>query len=135
MWKKGKLETFQSWERVHACWLWDAADTCKNGEKPLVGKDGPQLVFSSATQLCLTLRPHGLEHTRLPCPSPTPRVCSNSCPSSRWCHPTISSSVVPFSSGLPVRKLGPQYYNHKELNPDKRLNELGRNSSRQESNC
>ena len=41
---------------------------------------------------------YGLQHTRLPCPSPTPRVCSDSCPSSQWCHPTISSSVVPFSS-------------------------------------
>ena len=40
---------------------------------------------------------HGLHHARLPCPSPTPGVCSNSCPSSRWCHPTISSSVVSFS--------------------------------------
>ena len=43
-----------------------------------------------------SLQPHGLQHTRHPCPSPTPRACSNSCPSSRWCHPTISSSV-PFS--------------------------------------
>ena len=41
--------------------------------------------------------PHGLQHTRTPCPSPTPWVYSNSCPLSRWCHPTISSSVVPFS--------------------------------------
>ena len=41
---------------------------------------------------------HGLQHTRLPCPSPTPRVYSNSCASSRWCHTTISSSVVHFSS-------------------------------------
>ena len=43
-----------------------------------------------------SLWPHGLQHTRLPCPSPTPGACSNSCPPSRWCHPTISSSVVPF---------------------------------------
>ena len=43
-------------------------------------------------------RPHELQHARPPCPSPTPRVYSNSCPSSRWCHPAISSSVVPFSS-------------------------------------
>ena len=43
------------------------------------------------------LQPHGLQHTRLPCPSPSPRVCSNSRPLSRWCHPTILSSVVPFS--------------------------------------
>ena len=42
-------------------------------------------------------RPHGLQHARLPCPSPTPGACSNSCPLSRWCHPTISCSVVPFS--------------------------------------
>ena len=47
-----------------------------------------------------SLWPPGLQHTRLPCPSPTPRVCSNSCPSSWWCHSTISSSVVPFSSSL-----------------------------------
>ena len=45
-------------------------------------------------------QPHGLQHSSLPCPSPTPRACSNSCPSSHWCHPTISSSVVPFSSCL-----------------------------------
>ena len=47
-----------------------------------------------------SLRPHGLQHDRPPCPSPIPRVYSNSCPSSRWCHPTNSSSVVPFSSCL-----------------------------------
>ena len=41
---------------------------------------------------------HGLQHARVPCPSPTPGAHSNSCPSSRWCHPTISSSVIPFSS-------------------------------------
>ena len=45
-----------------------------------------------------SLRPHELQHARPPCPSPTPRVYPNSCPSSRWCHPAISSSVVPFSS-------------------------------------
>ena len=47
-----------------------------------------------------SLKPHGLQHARPPCPSPTPRICSNSCPLSRSCHPTISSSVVPFSSPL-----------------------------------
>ena len=46
------------------------------------------------------LRPHGLQQARVPCPSPTTRACSNSCPSSQWGHPTISSSVVPFSSCL-----------------------------------
>ena len=45
-----------------------------------------------------SLRPHGLQHVRLPCPSSTPGACSNSCPLIRWCHPTISSSVVPFCS-------------------------------------
>ena len=44
-----------------------------------------------------SLQPHGLQHTRPLCPSPTPRVCSNSCPLSQWCHPTISPSVVHFS--------------------------------------
>ena len=47
-----------------------------------------------------SLWPHGLQHARLPCPSPSPRACSNSCPLSQWCHPAISSSVVPFSSCL-----------------------------------
>ena len=45
-----------------------------------------------------SLQPHELQHTRPPCPSPTPGVHPNPCPSSRWCHPAISSSVVPFSS-------------------------------------
>ena len=53
--------------------------------------------FSSVSQSCLTLWPHSLQHARPPCPSPTPGVYSNPCPLSRWCHPTISSSVVPFS--------------------------------------
>ena len=47
-----------------------------------------------------SLQPHGLQHTRLPCPSPTPEAYSNSCPSSQWWHSTISSSVIPFSSCL-----------------------------------
>ena len=47
-----------------------------------------------------SMLPHGLQHARFPCPSPTPGACSNSCPSSWWCHPTIYSSVIPFSSCL-----------------------------------
>ena len=54
--------------------------------------------FSSVTQSCLTFCDCRLQHARSPCPSPTPRVYSNPCPSSWWCHPTISSSVIPFSS-------------------------------------
>ena len=54
----------------------------------------------SVSQSHPTLRPHGLQHSRPPCPSPTPGAYSNSCPLSAWCHPTISSSVVPFSPCL-----------------------------------
>ena len=53
--------------------------------------------FKIVPQSCRTMRPHGLQHTRLPCSSPTPGSYSNSCPLSQWCHPTISSSVIPFS--------------------------------------
>ena len=54
--------------------------------------------FSLASRVVSdSLPPHGLQHAKLPCPSPTSRACSNCCPSSRWCHPTVSSSVVPFS--------------------------------------
>ena len=56
--------------------------------------------FSCSVMSNSLLRPHGLQHARPPCPSPTPGVYSNSCPLSWWCHPTISSSVVPFSSHL-----------------------------------
>ena len=64
-----------------------------------------QLLFSISVQFSRSLvsdslQPHGLQHARPPCPSPTPRVYSNSCPLSRWCHPIISSSVIPFSSCL-----------------------------------
>ena len=53
--------------------------------------------FSSSV-MSVSLRPHESQHARPPCPSPTSGVYSNSCPSSQWCHPVISSSVVPFSS-------------------------------------
>ena len=56
--------------------------------------------FSSVAQSRPTLRPDEPQHARPPCPSPTPGVHPNPCPLSRWCHPTISSSVVPFSSCL-----------------------------------
>ena len=60
--------------------------------------------FSSVQFSCSVvsnfLQPHESQHARLPCPSPTPRVHSNSCASSRWCHPTVSSTVIPFSSCL-----------------------------------
>ena len=68
--------------------------------RPSSGRSGIQPSWLSVVQSlksCLTLQPHGLQYSRLPCPSPTPRTCSNSCPFSRWCHPTISSSVTHFS--------------------------------------
>ena len=55
------------------------------------------LLFSCSV-MSNSLRPHGPQHTRLPCPSPSRRVCSNPCPSSQWCHPTITSTVIPCSS-------------------------------------
>ena len=59
-----------------------------------------QSVQFSCSVMSYSLQPQGLQHTRFPCPTPTPRVYSNSCLSHRWCHPTISSSVIPFSSRL-----------------------------------
>jgi len=58
-----------------------------------------QLLFSHSVVFD-SLWPHGWQHAKLPCPSPSPGACSNSCPLSQWCHPTISSSVIPFSSCL-----------------------------------
>ena len=63
-------------------------------------KEEQDLVQFSCSIMSNSLQPHGMQHARTPCPSPTPRVYSNSCPLSRWCHPTISSSVIPLSSCL-----------------------------------
>ena len=68
----------------------------ENSSKNL--KIGYSPVEFSRSVMSNSLQPHGLQHTRPPCPSPTPRVYSNSCPLSQGCHPTILSSVVPFSS-------------------------------------
>ena len=57
-----------------------------------------KLFLFSCSVISNSLQPHGLQHARLHCPSPSPRACSNSCPLSWLCHPTVSSSVVPFSS-------------------------------------
>ena len=59
----------------------------------------PALLFSHSV-VSDSLQPRGLQHTRLPCPLPSPTACSNSCPLSQWCHPTTSSSVILFSSHL-----------------------------------
>ena len=58
------------------------------------------LLLLSCSVMSNSWRPHVLQHARLPCPSPSPRVCSNSCPLSQWCHPTISPSVIPYTSCL-----------------------------------
>ena len=76
-----------------------------DGDNGIGSKEGekfPKWVsgqFSSSV-VSNSLQLHGLQHARPPCPSPAPRTYSNSCPSSQWCHPTISSSVIPFSSNL-----------------------------------
>ena len=62
--------------------------------------DKPSSVQFSCSVMSDSLQPHGLQHARPPCPSPTTRVYSNSCPLSQWFHSTISSSVIPFSSHL-----------------------------------
>ena len=74
-------------------WGHKESDATEHTHMPVVSQFSCSVVSNS-------LRPHGLQHPRLSCPSPTPGACSNSCPSSWWCHPTISSSVVPFSSCL-----------------------------------
>ena len=61
-------------------------------------KSHPEILQFSHSVLSDSLWPHGLQHTRPPCPSQTPRIYSNSSPLSWWCHPTISSSVTPFST-------------------------------------
>jgi len=58
------------------------------------------VLLLSCSVVSNSLQPHGLQHIRIPCPSASPRACSNSCPLSQWYHPTISSSVVPFFSCL-----------------------------------
>ena len=80
---------------VVLCWSKNHAPRAPLGSCSLIlgGCCSVTVVFDS-------LWPHGLQHASLPCPSPSPRACSNSCPLSQWCHPTISSSVVPFSSCL-----------------------------------
>ena len=75
----------------------------QQGDKSLMGLPAHTQFSSvqfSRSVMSDSLQPHGLQHARPPCPSPTPGAYSNSCPSSQRCHPTVSSSVVPFSSRL-----------------------------------
>ena len=93
------LQISIKWIYIECCPLWWAFFTYHYAFKihPYCSIISVQFSHSVVSD---TLKPHGLQHSRPPCPSPTPRVCSNSCPLSQWCHPTISSSVVPFSSHL-----------------------------------
>ena len=86
------------------CMVWATREGKDKGNKlPCFPLTSVSETFFSSVQfsrwvMSNSLRPHGLQHTRPPCPSPTPTVYSNSRPLRRWCHPTVSSSVIPFSS-------------------------------------
>ena len=81
--------------RTSRSYRWDLAPRCfLSGWR---GKVHSPPIFPQSLN---SLRPRGLQRTSLPCPSPSPRACSNPCPLSQWCHPTVSSSVLPFSSYL-----------------------------------
>ena len=82
------------WSNINFIWVWEAYS-----HSSWIPFCFPSVQFSRSV-ISNSLRPHGLQHSRPPCPSPTPGVDSKSCPLSRWCHPTISSSVIPFSSCL-----------------------------------
>ena len=99
LWPWSAAAQWQGWEptsdkeRAH--------ELIKNGRSPIWGSSCTGNLCCccfSVAMSCQTLRPHGLQHARLPCPSLSPGVCSNSCPFSWWCYLTISSSVSPFSS-------------------------------------
>ena len=76
-----------------------ATDEEKKPHEKMLDITSHSVQFSRSV-VSVSLRPCGLQHSRLLCPSPTPGAYSNSCPSCQWCHPTISSSVIPFSSRL-----------------------------------
>ena len=93
-WDIKVLPTFKVTRPQNTLISWNISDFCGYNFLSLVQ-------LSSAAQSCLdSLQPHGLQHARLPCPSPTPGAYANLCPSCQWCRPTISSSIIPFSSHL-----------------------------------
>ena len=82
-------------------WLWRRKrEVCRNPDLEWAIQCTSNSVQFSHSVVSDSLWPHGLQHARLPCPSSTPGACLNSYPSSRWCHPTSSSSIIPFSSHL-----------------------------------
>ena len=122
VWGRGKSILMASWKQVEkGCWLgcYSAKPSLRVWGKAWSGpgpaqrlhrgqRTGSPLWLHFKTHLSLfscsvvsdSLQPHLLQHTRVPCPSASPRVCSNSCPLHQGCHPTISSFVAPFSSRL-----------------------------------
>ena len=87
--------------KFKASYYWYSSSACKwslNCNKEKITHNQHNSVQFSCSVTSDSLRPHGLQHSRLSCPSPTPGACSDSHPLSQWCHPTISSSVIPFSS-------------------------------------
>ena len=89
----------QNWILPHSFWPHrKESSSCHSMDASLAYGLKQSVSHFSCSVLTDFLQPHGLQHTRLICPSPTPGDCSNSCPLSGWCHPTISSSAIPFSS-------------------------------------
>ena len=104
MWPMEEIKS-KSYQRfVNLNTLLNVAEYWKKTKHKTYFKFASSVQFSSIQFSCSvvsdSLRPHELQHSRPPCPSPTPGVHSKSCPLSRWCHPTISSSVIPFSFHL-----------------------------------
>ena len=95
----GKGGSFSCVQSGNGEWRWDNELNSNRRRMAILHKWNMVLLFSHSV-MSDYLPPHGLQHAGLPCPSPSPGCCSNSCPLSQWCHPTISSSVIPFSSYL-----------------------------------
>ena len=104
--KKNKLKSFTTCQNLHEIFISKSAMEL-NSQTSWLSHSVPLLSYNNTFGywigvLCAcsvmsdSLRPHGLQHTRPPCPSPTPGACSKSCPLSQWCHPTILPSVIPF---------------------------------------
>ena len=94
-WTQGRLEAWVCWKMLYLGNVFQLTQSHKEHSRMCEGS-----VHFSCSVMSNSLWPQGLQHTRPPCSSPTPRAYSHSCSSSRWCHPTISSSVIPFSSCL-----------------------------------
>ena len=101
-WGWGRIQNDCLREVAFGPWTWlgenehhQRSDLCKQRQ---AAHRSSWIHGCSVAHSCPTLRPHGPQHARPPCPSLSPGIYSNSCPLSWWCHPTISSSVIPFSS-------------------------------------